>query len=82
MNPTQLTVNVPDEMANDVNSWQDGKSYQVTVKQTGAGQFDLVSVDNTDTESNMDNKGEGAGDAEAANPASPNPAVAILMKKG
>lgn len=77
MNANQMTVNVPDEMQSDVASWEDGKSYQVTLKQTGAGTFDLVSVDNTDTEANEqppETEDSGA-------PANANPAIAAMMNK-
>lgn len=71
-----LTVSVPTEQQAAVDSWQDGETYNLVVKQTGAGTFDLVSS----------GEPEGADDAAAAGEEpdmskSENPAIAIVMAK-
>lgn len=38
----KLTINVPDEMAEDVSAWEDGADYSIKVTQTSDGQFNLV----------------------------------------
>lgn len=44
----KLVVNVPEGYAKD---WEDGEEYELKVRQTSAGQFDLVeSEDETDEE--------------------------------
>jgi hypothetical protein len=65
-------------MQSDVAAWQDGKSYQVTIQQTGPGMFNLVSVDGEGADNESDENGQGA----MAPAAAKNPAVAILMKPG
>lgn len=39
-----LTINVPDDQDAEVSAWEDGKSYNLTVTQTGPLTFDLVST--------------------------------------
>lgn len=44
----KLVVNVPDDYAKD---WEDGEEYELKVRQTSPGKFDLVeSEDETDEE--------------------------------
>jgi hypothetical protein len=74
--PMQLMVNVPPDQADAVNSWEDGKSYDVTVKQTGPMQFDLVKVDGENTD---DEESEDEGEPETSEGGSKNPAIAIVM---
>lgn len=40
----QITVNVPDELADKVSQWEDGQDYDVTITQTGPEEFDLKSI--------------------------------------
>lgn len=39
-----LTINVPDELQEEVDAWADGESYVLNVTQTGEGTFDLDSA--------------------------------------
>lgn len=63
-----LTIAVPTEQQDAVASWQDGESYTVTIKQTGPGQFDLVSVEPESPAEDKTETGEG-GPAMDENPA-------------
>lgn len=40
-----LKVNVPDAMEEEISAWQDGMGYELKVKQTGSGTFDLVEAE-------------------------------------
>jgi len=47
MDANKLVVNVPAEMQAEVAGWTDGESYPVTIKQVGAGMFELESTGDT-----------------------------------
>lgn len=48
--PDTMTVNIPQELQEQVAQWQDGGSYQCTLTQTGEGQFDLASIEGENAE--------------------------------
>lgn len=70
-----ITVNVPDNQQDAVNSWQDGQTYDIQIKQTGPAQFDLVSTGSD--EAGEDATASGGGDMESGQ--TDNPAVALIM---
>jgi hypothetical protein len=76
-----LTVAVPPEQQSDVDSWADGEQYNLVVKQTGPGQFELVS--SSDAEGPNEDKGETDETDGGAAPGDmhDNPAVAVVMMK-
>lgn len=43
-----LTIEVPEELVDEVSSWQDGQAYTLNVTQSGAGTFDLTSGEAAD----------------------------------
>lgn len=46
----QMTINVPAELQQQVEQWEDGGEYHITIQQTGQGEFDLLSIEgNEDT---------------------------------
>ena len=84
-----ITITVPDEMQDQINSWKDGEDYDITINQTAAGQFTLVSVNDDpseDTEPADNESGEmnpgGMNDTAGTTIPTKNPAVtALIMSK-
>jgi len=80
-----MTVAIPEDQADQVDAWTDGQSYQITVQQTGPGQFQLVSIDGQpDTDDNQQPETNAAMPGSAADVGgttipSKNPAITNLM---
>lgn len=68
-----MSINVPPELQDQVAAWQDGQDYQITVNQTGANAFDLVSIDSGGDENAADSPG--AGPTEDVGPEARNPGI-------
>jgi hypothetical protein len=88
MSASNLSIELTPEQQSEVAQWKTGETYQVTIEQTGPGQFNLVSVDGSS--SGDDETGEPApeGDETSTPPdmgsstiPSKKPAVAILIGK-
>jgi hypothetical protein len=60
-----MTINVPPELQQQIQNWMDGENYQITISQTGPGQFELVSVD---TEGETKDQSMGAGPTDDITP--------------
>ena len=86
----QITLNVPTEQEAAVAAWEDGKEYQITVKQTAPEALELVSVESEDAGETADEEGVEEGDqtsdmmSDMGGTSMPptNPAIAKLAKKG
>lgn len=74
-----ITINVPDEMQEEIAAWEDGVEYAMTVRQVGEGVFDLVS---TGDDPESEDEGDGMEDEDEAMPKKKMPAsVAVLIGK-
>lgn len=81
-----MTVNIPEELQEQVAAWTDGQNYRITVQQTDMGQFDLVSIEGngespgptSDTTPERINPGTVSDNGGTTIP-SKNPAVAALI---
>lgn len=47
----QITINLDSDQQAQVAQWKTGETYQITIEQTGPGQFNMVSQDGTSEES-------------------------------
>ena len=79
-----LNINVPPDQQEAVAGFQDGGTYHITIQQVGPSQFNLVSVDGQDeeTEESPMNKEMNPGstsDTTGTTIPSKNPAVAALI---
>jgi len=81
MNPSQITLNVPDEMAQDVAAWKDGQNYDLTVTQTAPGQLTLVSSKPSEPDADDESDDDSDNAPDTSNMPSKNPAIAIVMAK-
>lgn len=79
----QAKLNIPDEMADKVSSWEDGQTYQVSITQTAPGQFDLAGVEDEDADETKAEGGkeEDMGGGSDMGKMHDNPAIAIVMMK-
>lgn len=75
----QLTIQVPDgsELANQVNSWVDGESYELKVRQTGLGAFELLEAEASEDMGEQNNEGDTA----APDASGKNPAMVVMIGK-
>lgn len=67
----QLTIQVPDdsELAASVESWVDGSTYELKVKQTGVGSFELLEAGESEVEAEESPEMESEGMSDGKNPA-------------
>lgn len=78
-----INVSVGDDLAPEVESWEDGKEYMLKVRQDSAGNFTALEASTPEMEeSNEDETGEEETSSEMGLPTPKgNPAIAILMAK-
>lgn len=76
----QLTINVPDDssLAEQVGAWADGMSYELKVKQTGPGAFDLLEAEDAEEGGGEQNN---EGDEPAPDKSGKNPAMVVMIGK-
>lgn len=79
----EITVELPEELQDQVANWKDGQQYQVTLTQTGPGQFTMASVDNEnagdDDEGSDDMSPGSTADTGGTTIPTTNPAIASLI---
>lgn len=56
----QLTIDVPDEspLAQEIQNWTDGSAYELKVRQTGVGMFELLEAEASEAEEEQGGEGE------------------------
>lgn len=56
----QLTIDVPDDspLATEVQSWADGGSYDLKVRQTSMGMFELLEAEASEPDEEANNEGD------------------------
>jgi hypothetical protein len=81
---SQITINVPDELQDQIDDWTNGQDYEITVTQTGPNMFDLKSIDGSgesdeDTDESDEMKPGSMNDNTGTTIPSTNPAVVGLI---
>lgn len=76
----QLTINVPDDsaLAQEIQSWQDGGNYNLGVRQTGIGAFDLLEAGASEAE---EDEVEQNNEGDVPAPDGKNPAMVVMVGK-